>query len=104
MIYPRRLSLDLDILDEWEVYRIYDRLNCLKLNPNLYRTRNGYHIEAELPEGAETFMDIIRLRHEFGDDPRRIDFDVWRITQGHFCDVLFDVRRGRERLKKGGLF
>jgi hypothetical protein len=103
MIYPRRLTLDLDSLNEWDVYRVYDQLGCLGLNPILYRTRNGYHIEAELPPEAETFMDIIRLRRKFGDDPKRIDFDIWRITQGHFCDVLFDVRRGRKRLKNPSL-
>ena len=93
----QRITLDLDGVSEWDLYRTVDLLRYKwGLDPEVFRTENGYHVIAYLPDGSTySFMDLILIRHELGDDPRRINHDLIRYSLGWPVDTLFTVRRGK---------
>ena len=93
----QRVSLDLDNFSEWDVYTTVDLLRYKwGLDPAVFKTENGYHVIAYLPPGTQySFMDLIKIRYDLGDDPKRISHDIHRFTLGYPVDILFTVRRGK---------
>ena len=92
----KRISVDLDSKDRWELYRVTD---WIEFNfgrfPEVRETTKGYHIWINLKKNHSlTIQEVMELRMELGDDPLRISFDMCWAGKGWTGDALFVVRRG----------
>ena len=94
----QRLTLDLDTADRWTVESAVDRLRVMGLEPQVYQTRNGFHVIARFPKDwkMHSFWELIQIRRDLGDDPKRIQHDIFRVGLGLPTDVLFQIRRGED--------
>jgi len=94
----QRLTLDLDTSDYWVVAEAVDKLRVMGLKPQVFKTRNGYHVIARFPKDwpPRGFWELIQLRRDLGDDPKRIQHDIFRVGLGLPTDILFQIRRGIE--------
>jgi hypothetical protein len=92
----QRLTLDLDTADRWLVDSAVDKLRVMGLEPQVFKTRNGYHVIARFPKDWRThgFWELIQLRRDLGDDPKRIQHDIFRVGLDLPTDILFQIRRG----------
>jgi len=91
-----RLSLDLDHVTEEEAMLTAESVYMVVgVQPDVWETRKGYHIETE--DIGLTFKEQIALRFVLGDDLVRIKCDLERYKAGRATDFLFDTRRGRRR-------
>lgn len=102
-ILKQRIAIDLDSLDYWDLYSVVDRLIMDGYQPELFRTRHGYHIVVRLEQIIDSplgFWSLLKLRRHYGDDPQRINCDIMRITEGYPADVLFSQKGEYERIPK----
>ena len=91
-----RLSLDLDNVSYEEAMLTAESVYVvLGVEPDLWETRKGYHLETD--DIGLTFKEHICLRFLFGDDIARIKHDLDRWKDDRAGDFLFDTRRGRKR-------
>ena len=92
----RRISIDLDSKNRWELFRITDwiEFNFGKF-PEVRETTKGYHVWLDLKKDHTlTIQKIMELREYLGDDPLRISFDMSWAGKGWTGDALFEIRRG----------
>lgn len=86
----RRITIDIDILDEYEVanaLKILDKYGFNKnINVKLSPSGKGYHIVAWSDKGVP-LRKLLKIRKKAGDDPARIWFDS---LPGREINVLFD--------------
>jgi len=86
------VNLDFDFLDlgKWENFykfmKAIHELKYLGFSVRVYRTFKGYHVRATHP--LETDREL-PLRIYLGDDPFRIDYDVFR--ERNNAPVLLDT-------------
>jgi len=91
----RRITVDIDILDEYEVANAlkvlkengFDKKITLRLSPS----GKGYHIIAWSDKGVP-LRELLKIREQAGDDPARIWFDSMTHRE---INVLFDNKRYR---------
>lgn len=93
----RRITVDIDILDEYEIATALKILYKYGFNKNvevkLSPSGKGYHIIAWRDKGI-SLKKLLKIRSEAGDDPARIWFDS---LAGREINVLFDIpKRQRE--------
>lgn len=91
----RRITVDIDILDEYEVANAlkvlkengFNKKITVKLSPS----GKGYHIIAWSDKGVP-LRELLKIREEAGDDPARIWFDSMACRE---INVLFDNKNYR---------
>jgi hypothetical protein len=103
----RRISMDLDSKDRWELYRVTDWIEVhFRKYPEVRETTKGYHVWLDLKKDHKfTIQKIMSLREFLGDDPLRISFDMCWAGKGWTGDALFEIRRGvKHYIKRGKNF
>lgn len=51
------------------------KLTDLVKKATIYKTKHGFHVICELRESMK-FIDVLALRSELGDDPKRVQHDL----------------------------
>ena len=92
----RRISVDLDSKDRWELYRITDWIEYnFGKYPEVRETTKGFHFWLWIEKDHNfTIQEIMSLRKSLSDDPLRISFDMCWAGKGWRGDALFSIRRG----------
>jgi hypothetical protein len=98
----RRISMDLDSKDRWELFRVTDYLEYnLGQFPEVRETTKGFHVWLDLKKDHNIpIQKIMALRKFLGDDPLRISFDMCWAGKGWKGDALFIIRRGKRHYIK----
>ncbi len=89
-----RLTLDLDNCTFREVLNKLDMVLWFFPHKRVefwLSSRKGYHIIVY--DTGLTFEEALELRKELGDDPKRVEIDEKRFSQGLCCNVLFNSKQ-----------
>ncbi len=90
-----KLAVDLDRVPYWKVLATYFNMKYFFGEVKVYRTKNGYHLVANVPTSKEARLML-------GDDSKRLWLsEVREYVSGYFDDVVFDWKfDGKEWRKR----
>lgn len=89
-----KLSIDLDRAPYWKVLQTYFNMKYFYGSVRIFRTKNGYHFEADVPTSLEARLGL-------QDDPYRLwlsEIRSW--VSGYLDDVTFDWKYENGRWRK----
>ena len=89
-----KLGIDLDRPPYWKVLATYFNMRYMFGNVRVYRTENGWHLEADVPTSVEARLALC-------DDQRRLELSELRsMVTGELDDVLFDCKFDGRKWRK----